>query len=135
MVPQREASSPRPPLLLVPRKIGGAFRPLSFSATCIPTALSPPTPPLAPSVLAPRAWALGSVRPTARCPPRRPGGLIITSVYIIAHIYCVSVPIRGRLFFLCEVYRLPTSHASLWLAGRRTPSQRFCGYAYHKSNS
>ena len=44
MVPQREASSPRPPLLLVPRKIGGAFRPLSFSATCIPTALSPPTP-------------------------------------------------------------------------------------------
>ena len=35
----------------------------------------PTLPPLAPPVLAPRAWALGAVRPTARCPPRRPGGL------------------------------------------------------------
>jgi hypothetical protein len=38
------------------------------------TFLAPTLPPLAPSVLAPRAWALGSVRPTARCPPPRPRG-------------------------------------------------------------
>ena len=62
------------------------------------------------------------------CPLPLPEGALITSSATIPHIYCLSVPIRGRLFAFARptVYTKP-SCAMAWCS--RTPSQRLSGYA------
>ena len=75
MAPQRYASAPLPPILLVPRKIGGALRPLSFCTMCAP-ATQIPTPPPA-RARPPSPFALGRSgrgRPDSSLPPPTPGG-------------------------------------------------------------
>ena len=78
IAPRRSASAPLPPILLVPRKIGGALRPLSLCAMCIPRSQSPPRPPLAPVRPCPFAEASGHSRPDSSLPPPAPGGGYIT---------------------------------------------------------
>ena len=75
MAPQRSASAPLPPILLVPRKIGGALRPLTFCQKCIPSSQSPPLPPLAP--VRPRPYASSGASSAGRlvAPPHSRWGL------------------------------------------------------------
>ena len=60
----------------------------------------PHPPPARARPPAPLRKLRGVIGRTARCPPRRPGGLLITSSTTIPHIYCVSAPPRSRDAFL-----------------------------------
>ena len=102
-----------------------------------PTSLPPPLPPLRACPDTSLAGARAVPGQTLAAPSRSRRGLLITSIHTFQHNYCVScLPHPANdFFFLCEVIHLVPGLASLRPGPRRTPSQRFCGFAYHKSNS